>query len=138
MEELAHNDEVAKDGYWKIESRSRRGDDGLAIDKALYRAAELARAAGHNYVEMHDPYSRRNGAGDEGDTLFAHGIGVPVHPVNCRSGKAKRCYTADASVVISRLSGASGHEPGVAALSHVDEYGRAVFQSGFGTGAVGR
>lgn len=69
---------------------------------------------------------------------LGRGIDVPVHPANCRSGKAKRCYTADVSVVISWLSGASGHEPGVAAPSHVDEYGRAMFQSGFGTGVVRR
>lgn len=127
--------EMTGDGFWKIEARTRRGDAGIAIDVALYRAAELARAAGRPYVEMHDAYSRRDRYGEMA-ILYARGAEAPIHPAECRSGRARRCYTADVQAVIMRLSGSSGNEPGVAAPSHVDEYGRTVFQSGFGTGAV--
>jgi hypothetical protein len=132
---LDYEDEVTRDGYWKIEARSRRGDASIAIDVALYRAAELARAAGHQYVEMHDAFSRRNRHAETA-LLFARGADAPVHPAQCRSGRARRCYTADVRAVIRQLSGASGNEPGVAAPSHIDQYGRTVFQSGFGIGAV--
>ena len=39
-----YKDEVTKDGYWKIQTGTHRGRM-LAIDAAIYRAAELARAA---------------------------------------------------------------------------------------------
>jgi hypothetical protein len=131
---LEYEEEVTGDGYWKIEARSRRGEDSLAIDVALYRAAELARAAGHRFVEMHDAHSRRDRV-SESAVLYARGVDVPAHPAACRSGRARRCYTADVAAVLRQLSGASGNEPGVP-VPTTDEYGRTVLQSGFGIGAV--
>lgn len=130
-----HDDEVTRDGYWKIEARTQGAGQRMAIDVALYRAAELARAAGHQYVELHDAHSRRNSSG-ESAMLFARGANAPVHPGECRSRRARRCYTADVQAVLRRLSGVSGNEPGVATPSYIDEYGRTVTQSGFGIGAV--
>jgi len=130
-------DKLTDDGYWKIEATSRiLNDHALAIDKAIYHAAELARAGGFRYVELHDPYGRKN-AFEETATLYARGATAPVRPAACRSGKRNRCYTADVDAVIRHLSGDSGTEPGVAASSGKDQYGRTVYQSGFGTGAVG-
>jgi hypothetical protein len=126
---------MTDDGYWKIDARTQGGDNRLAIDVALYRAAELARAAGQQYIEMHDGYSRRNTLGETA-ILFARAADAPVHPDNCRSGRARRCYTADVLAVIRQLSGPSGREPGVAVPTSVDEYGRTVTRSGFGIGAV--
>jgi hypothetical protein len=125
------------DGYWKIEASSERGDRRLAIDKALYRAAELARLGGHRYVEMHDAYSSADRF-RESATLFARAADAPVAPQRCRSGKAKRCYTADVAAVLQRLSGTSGNEPGVATPTSIDKYGRTVTESGFGIGAIAR
>lgn len=126
---------LEQDGYWKIEAGNRAGDRRtMPIDKALYHAAILARTAGHKYVEMHDGVSTEQFGGERA-TLFARGSDAPVHPPKCRSGKAKRCYTADVAVLIKQLSGASGNEPGMPIPTY-DKYGRAVYQSGFGIGAV--
>ena len=43
------SDEVTKDGRWRIYAATRRGH---AVDLAVYRAAEMAEAAGYPYVEM--------------------------------------------------------------------------------------
>lgn len=131
-------EEATPDGYWKIEfSGDNIYDPVFVIDAALYRGAELARAQGHRFVEYHDGYSRSSRTSASA-VVFIKGTNDPVAPARCRSGKPKRCYTADIAVVLKRLSGASGREPGVAAPSAVDQYGRTVYESGFGTGAVAR
>jgi hypothetical protein len=128
----------AKDGFWEIDAGIRRQPNALAADFAIYRAAEMAKAAGHRYVEIHDAVQRRNNAsGAENVTLFARPADAPIHPAVCRSGKPNRCYTADVALVFARLSGADGKHPGLAAPSYIDKFGRTVTQSGFGTGAVG-
>jgi hypothetical protein len=133
-----YKDEVARDGFWKIQARTNGFGRAQAIDVGIYRAAELAKAAGHRYVEIHDAVERHDRLSGRADvTLFARPIDAPVHPSTCRSGKPKRCYTADVELVFVRLSGENMQQPGVAAPSYVDEYGRTVIESGFGTGAVG-
>ena len=133
-----YKDELGKNGYWKINAGVSHIGSAIAIDFAIYRAAELARENGYRYVEIHDATSRSNRIGGaETVTLYARPAEAPAHPATCRSGKAKRCYTADVALVYARLSGADGRQPGVAAPSYVDKYGRTVMQSGFGTGAVG-
>jgi hypothetical protein len=123
------------DGFWRIQGATR-GRKMLAIDVAIYRAAEMAQAAGSRYVEIHDAIEGENRIGDQQATLFARAVEGPVNPATCRSGKPNRCYTADAQVIVKRLSGASSDEPGMAAPSYIDKYGRPVTESGYGTGAV--
>lgn len=130
-----YKEELTKDGYWKIQAATK-GRRMLAIDVALYRSAELTHAAGGRFVEIHDAYSAENRRGDQQATLFARVAAKAAPPVVCRSGKPNRCYTADMAVVMRRLSGASGKEPGMAAPSRVDQYGRTVYESGYGTGAI--
>jgi hypothetical protein len=135
-EKLA-KDKLTKDGYWEIEAVTLRGDRSMAIDKALYHAATLAAAGGHKYVEMHDGYSTSTERfGRDRAVLFARASDAPAHPAKCRSGKPKRCYTADVALLIRQLSGASGKEPGMPIPSY-DKYGRTVLESGFGIGAIG-
>lgn len=132
-----YTDKATKDGYWEIHAGIAR-QSALAADFAIYRAAEMAKAAGHRYVEIHDAFERRSRYGvGETITLYARPSDLPQHPASCRSGKPKRCYTADVALVFARLSGADGAHPGLAAPSYVDRYGRTVTESGFGTGAVG-
>ncbi|MBJ7439042.1 MAG: hypothetical protein JHD35_08475 [Sphingopyxis sp.] len=132
-----YEDKVTEDGFWKISARV--GFSGAyATDMAIYRAAEMAKAKGSRYVEIHDAVSRRNNMTTaESVTLFARATDAPVHPTACRSGKPDRCYTADVALVFARLSGADGKHPGIAAPSYIDKEGRTVARSGFGTGAVG-
>lgn len=133
-----YKDKEIKDGFWEINAGISRQSNALAADFAIFRAAEIARAAGHRYVEIHDAVERRNSySAKESVTLFARPVDAPIHPAVCRSGKQNRCYTADVALVFARLSGADGKHPGLAAPSYVDEYGRTVTESGFGTGAVG-
>jgi hypothetical protein len=127
---------VTKDGYLKIYAEARRIDgDDFALDSALYRAAEMARVGGYRYVEMHDGYSQRSRVG-ESATVFALPTNTAAHPIRCRSGKPKRCYTADVASVLKTLSGTTGMQPGVAASDHLDQYGRSVTYSGFGIGSI--
>jgi hypothetical protein len=133
-----YKSKIAKDGFWEITGGVSGYSRATAADFAIYRAAEMARAEGHRYVEIHDAVGRQNrSTGAESVTLFARPIDAPIHPSACRSGKPKRCYTADVALVFARLSGEDGNHPGVAAPSYIDKFGRTVTQSGFGTGAVG-
>lgn len=132
-----YRDKETRDGFLKIDAGISHRSRALAIDIAIYRAAELARQAGYSYVEIHDASERTTRFGSESVTLYAKPVASPVHPSACRSGRANRCYTADVEVVFARLSGDDRQQPGMAAVSRVDEFGRAVRQSGFGTGAVG-
>jgi hypothetical protein len=132
-----YHDELERDGFWEIEAGIVGNRGVLAIDVAIYRAAELAKSGGHRYVEIHDASERRDRFGKASARLYARPVAAPVHPATCRSGRPRRCYTADTELVFARLSGKDMRHPGVATPSHVDEFGRDVLISGFGTGAVG-
>lgn len=129
-----YKDEMRPDGYWKIEAAT--SGRMLAVDMAIYRAAELARARGDRFVEIHDVYATEDRVRRQTATLFARPAAAAAHPSACRSGKRNRCYTADVAVVLKRLSGASGREPGMAATTSIDAYGRTVYESGYGTGSI--
>jgi hypothetical protein len=123
---------VEKDGSWRIVTEYRSGDPYLAVDVALYRAAELARELGQSYVQV---------LGGHGMSRYGAATGYvymrpserPEAPANCRD---KQCYTADVAKVLDALSGPDGDQPGVVKPSSEDEYGRPVSYLGFGIGAI--
>ena len=54
-----YHDELERDGFWEIEAGIIGNRGVLAIDVAIYRAAEMAKTGGHRYVEIHDASERR-------------------------------------------------------------------------------
>lgn len=130
---LGYEDRIAKDGSWQIETAVRGRDE--AIDMALYRAAERARDEGYRYVMLLGGRSVTS-YGISSATLYARPSHEAVAPVGCRSRKATTCYTADVAEVLRILGGPDGTQPGVAIVDHRDEFGREVFLSGYGTGAI--
>lgn len=133
MRGVGYQDRIEKDGSWRIEAVARGRRD--AIDIALYRAAERARDAGYRYVFLLGASSRQ-GAGGESATLYARPSQDAVPPVGCRSKKLSTCYTADVAEVLRILGGPGGMTPGMPIVDHLDEYGREVFLSGYGTGGI--
>ena len=123
---------VQKDGSWRIVTEYHTRDPLMALDTALYRAAELARDGGHRYVQILSGYGSSSYAVANG-FVFAQPADTPEAPTHC---KDKRCYTADVARVLYLLSGPSGDEPGLAKPTSVDEHGRQVTVSGYGIGAV--
>ena len=123
---------VQKDGSWRIVTEYHTRDPMVALDVALYRAAELARDEGHRYVQIlsGDASSRYSVASG---FVFAQPADKPDAPTHCRD---KRCYTADVALVLDLLSGPSGNQPGVAKPTSVDKFGRQVTEMGYGIGAV--
>lgn len=129
-EGFKHN--VEKDGTWRIVTEYHRSDPLMALDVALYRAAELARENGNRYVQVLNGYGM-SGYGVANAFVYAAGSDSPAAPPSCR---AKRCYTADVAKVLDALSGPDGRTPGVPKPTFVDGYGRQVTVDGFGIGAV--
>jgi hypothetical protein len=123
---------VEKDGTWRIVAEYHTRDPLIALDVALYRAAELAREQGKRYVQVLNGYGT-SGYGVANAFVYAVGSDSPAAPTSC---KAKRCYTADVAKVLESLSGPDGRTPGVAKPSYVDGYGRQVTIDGFGIGAI--
>ena len=124
---------VEKDGSLRIVTEYHATSADLALDVALYRAAELAREAGMPFVQVLGGYAyARNGVAV--GLVYARPSDGPAAPAACR--RSKQCYTADVARVLQALSGAAGTEPGIAKPIGTDTFGRRVFQSGFGTGAV--
>jgi len=123
---------VEKDGTWRIVTEYHTRDPLIALDVALYRAAELAREQGKRYVQVLNGYAM-GGYGSSNGFVYAVGSDSPAAPASC---KAKRCYTADVAKVLEALSGPDGRTPGVAKPSYVDGFGRAVTIDGFGIGAI--
>lgn len=133
---FGYHEKLKRDGFWEIDAGTTQNSGVLPIDVAIYRAAELAKAGGHRYVELHDASGREDRFGGLSARLYARPSDAPVHPTTCRSGKPNRCYTADTELVFARLSGDDMRHPGVAAGSQIERYGRQIVPSGFGTGAV--
>jgi hypothetical protein len=125
--------DIEKDGSWRIVTEYRSADPYLALDVALYRAAELARDAGRPYVQVLGGYGTSRGFIASG-FVYARASDSPAAPATCRH--VKRCYTAEVAKVLDALSGPSGDEPGIPKPSLVDEHGRSVTVLGFGIGAV--
>lgn len=123
---------VQKDGSWRIVTEYHVRDPLIALDAALYRAAEMARDEGHRYVRVLSGYGSSSYAVANG-FVFARPADTPEAPTQC---KDKRCYTADVTRVLYLLSGPTGNEPGLARPTSVDAYGRQVTISGYGIGAV--
>ncbi|WP_380783851.1 hypothetical protein [Sphingomonas sp. R86520] len=128
-----YEDRTEKDGSWRIDAAIHgRGD---AIDLALYRAAERAHELGYRYVFLLGGRGAKSPGLDRA-TVFARPSHEAVPPTGCRSKAVATCYTADVMEIMRILGGADGAQPGVPVLNHLDELGREVFLSGYGTGAV--
>ncbi|WP_238542213.1 hypothetical protein [Sphingomonas sp. PAMC 26621] len=130
---FGYRDKVERDGSWRIDTAIR--GRGEAVDMALYRAAERARAEGYRYVMLLGGNSQTS-PGVKAATLYARPSREAVPPGECRSRKATTCYTADVGEILRILGGPNGQHPGVAIVDHLDEYGREVSVSGYGIGAV--
>lgn len=121
-----------KDGTWRIVTEYHTRDPIIALNVALYRAAELAREQGKRYVQVLNGYGMSSHAVANG-FVYAVGSDSPAAPTRC---KAKRCYTADAAQVLDILSGPDGRTPGVPKPTYIDEKGRQVTIAGYGIGAI--
>lgn len=127
-----YKEKLQSDGSYRIVTNYRTRDPMVALDVALYRAAELAREAGMPYVQVLSGYGRSD-YGASSAYVFARPTDSAAAPSSCRD---KRCYTADVAKVLDQLSGPSGRQPGLAKPSSYDERGRAITVMGFGIGAV--
>jgi hypothetical protein len=130
---FGYEDRTEQDGSWRIDAAVHgRGD---AIDLALYRAAERARAEGYRYVFFLGGRGSRS-PGIDAATVYARPSREAVPPIGCRSKTVTSCYTADVGEVLRILGGPDGTQPGMPVVDHRDEFGREVFRSGYGTGGV--
>lgn len=128
-----YNDRVEKDGSWRIDAATHGGGD--AIDMALYRAAERASEQGYRYLFLLGGRGSK-APGQDMATVYARPSHDLAPPIGCRSKKITSCYTADVREVMRILGGPGGTKPGVPIVDHLDEYGREVRFSGYGTGGV--
>ncbi|UVO52065.1 hypothetical protein M0208_16670 [Sphingomonas sp. SUN019] len=130
---FGYQDRTEKDGSWRIDAAIHgRGD---AINMALYRAAERARAEGYRYIFFLGGEGSKS-PGMDAATVYARPSHEGVPPLGCRSKKITSCYTADVAEVLRILGGPGGTQPGVPIVDHRDQFGREVFLSGYGTGGV--
>lgn len=127
---FGYRDAVEKDGSWRVDATVRRGE---AVDMAMYRAAELARERGHDFVQFLGGSASRS-PGIASATVYVVPSDSAAPPAACRSKRRGTCYTADAAEVMRVLGGPGGTQPGVAIVDHIDRFGRQVYVSGFGIG----
>lgn len=120
-----------KDGSWRIVTEYHTRDPMVALNVALYRAADMAREAGKPYVQVLSGYGMSS-YGVASGFVFARPSDNPAPPASCRT---KRCYTADVAKVLEALGGETGNQPGMPKPT-VDEHGRTVLISGYGVGAI--
>ena len=124
---------VEEDGSLRIVAEYHARDVDLALNVALYRAAELARNAGKPFVEILGGSAwARNGVAV--GTVYARPSDADSAPVKCR--RAKQCYTANVAAMLVALSGPGGNQPGVMKPAGTDRFGRTVTLGGYGAGAV--
>lgn len=128
-----YRDKVEHDGTLRVDAFAR-GDH--ALDIAMYRAAELARASGAEYVQLLGA-SGGSFRIDYSATVYLKPAADPAPPTLCRSKRRGSCYTAEVAELLRVLGGPNGAQPGVPVIDHYDEHGRAVTVSGFGIAAAG-
>ncbi|WP_380786341.1 hypothetical protein [Sphingomonas sp. R86521] len=130
---IGYEDRTEKDGSWRIDAAIHGRSD--AIDMALYRAAQRAHELGYRYLFLLGGQGAKM-PGLDTATVYARPSHEAVPPTGCRSKKVTTCYTADVMEVMRILGGPDGTQPGIPILASRDEFGRDVFLSGYGTGAV--
>jgi hypothetical protein len=101
---VGYKHSVRKDGSWRIVTEYHSSDPDLALNIALYRAAELAREAGQPYVQILDGYGMAR-LGVASGFVFARPSESSAAPMDC---KRKHCFTAEVAEFMVTLGNKIG------------------------------
>ncbi len=106
---VGYKDKDQKDGTWKITAKSQAmHGEGFSLKIATYRAAELSKAAAHQYVQIIGQYALvQTGAnilrGNETATIIARPADTAAPPPDCKTPAPERCFTASVDKVLQVL-----------------------------------
>lgn len=107
---VGYKEKTQKDGPWRIVANSRYLDgQNFSRDMVLYRAAELARAAGHTHVQILGASLMRGmgnvNYGSETAIIFARGADTDAAPTQCADRKPtpETCFTVSVAKIMEAI-----------------------------------
>lgn len=103
-----YHDEVVEPGIWEVTGRSNGiAPPGFGRNVAMYRAAELVKAAGFSHMQILDQEGRENRmnmrAIGESMELLVRGANDPAPPPDCRARNPQACFTVAVDEIMARL-----------------------------------
>jgi hypothetical protein len=103
-----YSDEVIAPGEWQVTGRSNGvAEPGFGRNMAMYRAAELVKAAGFSHMQVLDQQGRENRMNGrtigESLELEVRGANGPAPPAVCRARSPQACFTAPVDEIMARL-----------------------------------
>jgi hypothetical protein len=104
-----YKDRLVEPGLWRVDARANGfAAPGFAQNMAAYRAADLLREAGFEYMQIIDQkgqsWSTRSGGQMGGTmTLWIKGAHNPDPPTDCRAKQPDLCLTVPVARTIERI-----------------------------------
>jgi len=102
-----YSDRIVEPGLWRIDATANgRAELGFAQNMAAYRAADILRAAGFEYMQIVDQkgeYWSMGGMPAGGKaTLWVRGAHDSAPPVDCRAKRSETCVTVPVARTMER------------------------------------
>lgn len=107
-----YSDKVVEPGTWRVTGNSNGiAHQGFGRNMAVYRAAEIVKAAGFSHFQVLDQkgssrmigYGRPTSFAGETLTLTVRGVNDPAEPLACRAKQPAACMTLGADEIIAQL-----------------------------------
>ena len=102
-----YTDRIVEPGLWRVDAVANgRAEPGFAQNMAAYRAADILREAGFEYMQIVDQkgeYWSMGGMPAGGkSTLWVRGAHNPGAPVDCRAKQPETCVTIPVARTMER------------------------------------
>jgi hypothetical protein len=103
-----YGERVVEPGVWRVTGSSNGiAETGFGRNMAMYRAAELVRAAGFSHVQILDQRGRESRMNSrtigESLDLWVRGANGPAPPADCRARNPQACFTVPVDEIMARL-----------------------------------
>lgn len=110
-----YKDKIVEPGVWRVEGRANgRAEDGFAQNMAVYRAADVVRQAGFEYMQIINQKGNKSFVGLGGASsmhsagqdliLWVRGSHDNNAPSECRAKDAKACFTISTAEAMDRIA----------------------------------
>ena len=110
-----YSDKVVEPGVWRVSGKANGvSEDGFAEKMAVYRAAEVVRQAGFEYMQIINQKGKKSFVGLGGAssmhsagqdlTLWVRGSHENNPPTECRAKEANACFTVPVAEAMERIA----------------------------------
>lgn len=108
-----YTDKLVEPGVWRVEGRANGiAEGGFAQSMAVYRAADLVKQAGFEYMQIIDQKGKQSFVGIRGGSmssagenliLWVRGAHDSSPPAECRAKNPNACFTLPVAETMAKM-----------------------------------